>query len=286
MVELSEVLYYRYVELRLKINIFTFNSKYYKQTNGSPKGSPLSSPLAEIVMRHIDQTIVSRFPNIIQIWKRYIDDIFCICQTDKINDILTEINSLHSELNFTIEKENNHSLPFLDILITKNNSQYTSTIDKVGTPEQRYYIEYNSEPIGVRRYRDWIRWLDTQGGRPPLTTFSAKYDHWIPIDRQKGVFPTLEMSLKMCQHAEKKGLGRDDKEGSNESSTPRGKDGFERTYHKEGLLLKAKEESGRVRLLKERRRAFEWFKKLKECVTSVFDKPKCGRIQTVNIAEK
>ncbi|UYV79612.1 hypothetical protein LAZ67_18000031, partial [Cordylochernes scorpioides] len=36
------------------------------------------------------------------------------------------------------------------------------------------------------------------------------------------------------------------KEGSNESSTPRGKDGVERTYHKEGLLLKAKEESGRV----------------------------------------
>ncbi|UYV70598.1 hypothetical protein LAZ67_7003633, partial [Cordylochernes scorpioides] len=42
--------------------------------------------------------------------------------------------------------------------------------------------------------------------------------------------------------AEEKGR----KEGSNESSTPRGKDGVERTYHKEGLLLKAKEESGRV----------------------------------------
>ncbi|UYV68315.1 MFI2 [Cordylochernes scorpioides] len=36
------------------------------------------------------------------------------------------------------------------------------------------------------------------------------------------------------------------KEGSSESSTPRGKDGVERTYHKEGLLLKTKEESGRV----------------------------------------
>ncbi|UYV63459.1 PEPD [Cordylochernes scorpioides] len=36
------------------------------------------------------------------------------------------------------------------------------------------------------------------------------------------------------------------KEGSNESSTTRGKDGVKRTYHKEGLLLKAKEESGRV----------------------------------------
>ncbi|UYV61713.1 K02A2.6-like [Cordylochernes scorpioides] len=40
--------------------------------------------------------------------------------------------------------------------------------------------------------------------------------------------------------------GNEEKEGSNESSTPRGKDGVERTYHKEGLLLKAKEESGRV----------------------------------------
>ncbi|UYV71392.1 ACSF2 [Cordylochernes scorpioides] len=107
------------ISLSLKINIFTFNSKHYKQTNGSPMGSPLYSPLAEIVMRHIDQTIISRFPNIIQTWKRYIDDIFCICQTDKINNILTEINSLHNELNFIIEKENNNSLPFLDILITK-----------------------------------------------------------------------------------------------------------------------------------------------------------------------
>ncbi|UYV65636.1 hypothetical protein LAZ67_3004918 [Cordylochernes scorpioides] len=39
-----------------------------------------------------------------------------------------------------------------------------------------------------------------------------------------------------------------EKEGSNESNTPRGKDGVERTYHKDGLLLKAKEESGRVKL--------------------------------------
>ncbi|UYV71129.1 hypothetical protein LAZ67_8001828 [Cordylochernes scorpioides] len=66
-------------------------------------GSPLSSPLAEIVMNTIDKWITTQFPTDIIIYKRYIDDIFCICTANKVNHILTSLNNYHPRIKFTME---------------------------------------------------------------------------------------------------------------------------------------------------------------------------------------
>ncbi|UYV77559.1 hypothetical protein LAZ67_15001527 [Cordylochernes scorpioides] len=89
-------------------------------------GSPLSSPLAEIVMNTIDKWITTQFPTDIIIYKRYIDDIFCICTANKVNHILTSLNNYHPKIKFTIEFEKNNKLPFLDInIIRKQGSRWT-----------------------------------------------------------------------------------------------------------------------------------------------------------------
>ncbi|UYV76263.1 ACSF2 [Cordylochernes scorpioides] len=75
----------------------------------------LSSPIAEIVMCAIDTWITSLYPEDIIIYRRYIDDIFCICTDSQISHILASLNSYHTNINFTVEKENNGILPFLDI---------------------------------------------------------------------------------------------------------------------------------------------------------------------------
>ncbi|UYV84566.1 hypothetical protein LAZ67_X002626 [Cordylochernes scorpioides] len=99
---------YAVSHLSLKSNIFNFNSQSFKQIKGSPMGSPLSSPLAEIVMNTIDKWITTQFPTDIIIYKRYIDDIFCICTANKVNHILKSLNNYHPRIKFTIEVEKNN----------------------------------------------------------------------------------------------------------------------------------------------------------------------------------
>ncbi|UYV81335.1 K02A2.6-like [Cordylochernes scorpioides] len=82
---------------------------------------------------------------------------------------------------------------------------------------------------------------------------SSDEDHWIHLtgpaylpNRSVNVVVPQGVTTRANSEVMRRGEV-DRKEGSNESSTPSGKDGVERTYHKEGLLLKAKEESGRVK---------------------------------------
>ena len=54
-------------------------------------------------------------------WKRFLDDCQILLKTDitKPNDLLTIINSLNNNIQFSMEL-NDYKLPFLDILITKS----------------------------------------------------------------------------------------------------------------------------------------------------------------------
>ncbi|UYV65381.1 hypothetical protein LAZ67_3004153 [Cordylochernes scorpioides] len=57
-------------------------------------GSSLSTSVAEIVIGRIDSWITSLFPSDIVLWRRYIDEIFCICPENQTKNILErQINS-------------------------------------------------------------------------------------------------------------------------------------------------------------------------------------------------
>ena len=57
---------------------------------------------------------------------RYMDDVICISKIDKIDMKLDEINTLHPSLKFTVEKEVNNCLPFLDMNIINENGKLSS----------------------------------------------------------------------------------------------------------------------------------------------------------------
>ncbi|UYV79240.1 hypothetical protein LAZ67_17001706 [Cordylochernes scorpioides] len=116
------------ITLCLNNCIFAYNSKSYRQAKGSSMGSPLSTTIAEISMRSIDRWITARFPHDIVFWRRYIDDIFCICTTTQTENILCNLNNYHPDLHFTVEKENNNTLPFLDINIIRYQHELHTTV--------------------------------------------------------------------------------------------------------------------------------------------------------------
>ena len=58
---------------------------------------------------------------------RYMDDILRNIERTRIEQKLLEINSLHPSLKFTIEQEQDMSLPFLDMKIARSNGKVSST---------------------------------------------------------------------------------------------------------------------------------------------------------------
>ena len=67
--------------------------------------------------------------NKILFYKRYVDDIFCILENENDSvQFLEYLNSRHQNLKFTLEKEIDKKLPFLDILICKNETGLKTSI--------------------------------------------------------------------------------------------------------------------------------------------------------------
>ncbi|XP_049853633.1 uncharacterized protein LOC126334934 [Schistocerca gregaria] len=115
-------------------NYFQFEKEFYLQEDGLPMGSPISATLANIFINYIENTI---FDTVIRkkgykivYWYRYVDDIICMVDepTEKIDKLHTDINNIHKNIQFTIEKETQKQIHFLDITIKRENNKHTFDI--------------------------------------------------------------------------------------------------------------------------------------------------------------
>lgn len=110
--------YLTVAEVCMNQNYFMFRGKFYKQTFGLSMGSKLSPLLADVFMSDFETDLQKEklFP---RIWRRYVDDIFAVVKERYLSQILEMLNSRHTTIKFTVEKEMDGKLPFLDLMITK-----------------------------------------------------------------------------------------------------------------------------------------------------------------------
>jgi len=108
---------------------FLFEGKIYDQVDGVAMGSPLAPVLANLFMGHHEQNWINEFQgNKPIIYKRYVDDTFCLFENGKdANEFLDYLNKQHPNIKFTSEPEVNGVLPFLDISIEKQGGGGFST---------------------------------------------------------------------------------------------------------------------------------------------------------------
>ena len=98
---------------------FSFNNQMYKQLDGVAMGSHLDPALANIFVgfhesRLFDGTVKPG------VHFRYVEDTFVIFGSElECDRFHVNLNQLHPALNFTLEKEQNNSLNFLDVLASK-----------------------------------------------------------------------------------------------------------------------------------------------------------------------
>ena len=110
---------------------FLFNGSFYDQIDGVAMGSPLAPVLANLFMGHHEKLWLENFQcSKILFYRRYVDDSFCLFHSDHDALIFFDcINSRHPNIRFTMEKELNRKLPFLDVLI--DNSDTNSFLTRV-----------------------------------------------------------------------------------------------------------------------------------------------------------
>lgn len=96
---------------------------FYRQVDGLAMGSPPAPLIANGWLSKYDPQIRANA----KLFSRYMDDVIRSIKSSDIAGVLGMINGLHPSLKFTIERENEGRLPFLDMLIIRINNELSST---------------------------------------------------------------------------------------------------------------------------------------------------------------
>ena len=83
--------------------------------------SPLGPTLANAFLYFHEQIWLNECPDESkrEYYRRYVDDIFVLFRSPDDLENFKNLNSKHRNIRFTCEKEQNNSMPFLDVLITR-----------------------------------------------------------------------------------------------------------------------------------------------------------------------
>ncbi|XP_072173825.1 uncharacterized protein [Diadema setosum] len=109
-------------------------------------GSPLSPIIANIFMEHFETQALQSSPTRPSLWLCYVDDTFVIWphSRSELDLFLRHLNQQHPNIQFTMEIEEDNSIPFLDVLVKKTPSGFPShQVYRKPTHTDRY-LHYRS----------------------------------------------------------------------------------------------------------------------------------------------
>jgi hypothetical protein len=117
---------------------FSFDDVMYRQIDGVAMGSPLGPSLANIFVGYQEQRLFSNIRSP-RMYYRYVDDTFVIVRNrDEMETLFQQLNSLHPNLRFTNEVEVDNKLPFLDVMVERRDTTYTTSVYRKPTFTGQY----------------------------------------------------------------------------------------------------------------------------------------------------
>jgi len=140
------------LQVCLKSTNFVFQGEFFQQTDGAAMGSPVSPIIANLYMETFEHLAISTAPSPPRVWKRYVDDTFCIIKKDAVEEFMVHLNSLRPSIKFTMEREEDRSLPFLDVLLKRKEDGHLETLVYRKSTHTNRYLQYNSHhPTCVKK---------------------------------------------------------------------------------------------------------------------------------------
>ena len=106
-------------------------------------GGPASSTTAEIYMQSNESTAISTALHPPKVWERFAHDVYPIVKRTHLENFFHHISNLHQNIKFTMEEESNGELPFLEILLKRNNGEISVLVYSKPTHTDQY-LHYSS----------------------------------------------------------------------------------------------------------------------------------------------
>ena len=121
--------YIRYWIYLLKLRYHPeMGSDIYWQ-EGLATGSPLSLVLGNIYMEYFEEMALGYTSLKPSMWLRYVDDTFILWpHQEDVQTLLDHVNSIQPSIQFTMEKEQDNKLPFLNVLVTCKEWEFRSSV--------------------------------------------------------------------------------------------------------------------------------------------------------------
>ena len=126
-------------------------SDIYRQ-KGQVISSPLSPVLANIYMEYFEEMALESTSQKPSMLLRYVDDIFVLWpHQEDVQELLDHVNSIQPSIQFTMEKEQDNKLPFLNELVARTEQGFRSSVYRKPT-FTRQYLNFNSHhPYNVKK---------------------------------------------------------------------------------------------------------------------------------------
>ncbi|BHF84239.1 hypothetical protein SprV_0902739000 [Sparganum proliferum] len=129
---------------------FTFDGTIYEQVKGTPVGSPISGFIAEAVLQRLELLVFQHHKP--KFWARYVDDTFVVIERDQVLTFQEHLNAVFSDIQFTMEEEENNQLAILVVLVCRKDCGRLKTKVLRKAKNTMQVLNFNSNhPISHKR---------------------------------------------------------------------------------------------------------------------------------------
>ena len=139
------------VKLCLSMTSFQFRGAHYDLVDGLPMGSPASPCIANLFMAQFENEALASFHTKPKIWLRFVDDVFAIVKKHALEELLAHLNAKDSKIQFTVEREAEDRLPFMDVTVHRQQNQLKTSVYRKPTHTGRYLSFDSHHPDSMKR---------------------------------------------------------------------------------------------------------------------------------------
>ena len=147
---------------------FQYDHKHYKQIHGTAMGTLVSAVMANMVMEDLEERALTTLTNQPLYWKRFVEDVCTTTKIDNTQTFLEHLNSIEPCIKFTIERESEGKIAFLDCMLHhQEDGRLTATVYRKPTHTDRY-LSFSSHHPSMHK-RAVVKSLMDRAAKIPTT---------------------------------------------------------------------------------------------------------------------